>query len=118
MTSPSETESRRRLGLPSAAALVVGNMIGAGVFTTSGYALEDLGRRERMIRIDSGRRTLWRLKDVLFLDGCHVERFLYRHLLRAGDSTSHSKSLRFANVKVSVACATSARRRNLLVRRR
>jgi APA family basic amino acid/polyamine antiporter len=35
---------RRRLGLTSAAALVVANMIGAGVFTTSGFALADLGR--------------------------------------------------------------------------
>jgi APA family basic amino acid/polyamine antiporter len=31
------------LGLPSAAALVVASMIGAGVFTTSGFALADLG---------------------------------------------------------------------------
>jgi basic amino acid/polyamine antiporter, APA family len=37
---------KRRLGLPSAGALIVGNMIGAGVFTTSGYALADLGRPE------------------------------------------------------------------------
>jgi len=36
----------RRLGLPSAAALVVGSMIGAGVFTTSGFALADHGRRD------------------------------------------------------------------------
>ena len=38
--------AKRRLGLPSAGALIVGNMIGAGVFTTSGYALADLGRPE------------------------------------------------------------------------
>ena len=37
---------RRRLGLTSAAALVVANMIGAGVFTTSGFALADLGRAD------------------------------------------------------------------------
>ena len=36
----------RRLGLPSAAVLVVANMIGAGVFTTSGFALADLHRRD------------------------------------------------------------------------
>jgi APA family basic amino acid/polyamine antiporter len=34
---------QRRLGLTSASALVVGNMLGAGVFTTSGFALADLG---------------------------------------------------------------------------
>lgn len=41
-----ETEITRRLGVPSASALVVANMIGAGVFTTSGFALGDLGSRE------------------------------------------------------------------------
>src|SRR5512145_1996063 len=40
------TPAKRPLGLPSAGALIVGNMIGAGVFTTSGYALADLGRPE------------------------------------------------------------------------
>jgi APA family basic amino acid/polyamine antiporter len=35
----------RALGLASAVALVIANMIGAGVFTTSGYALADLGSR-------------------------------------------------------------------------
>ncbi len=36
----------RRLGLFSASSLVIANMIGAGVFTTSGFALADLGQRE------------------------------------------------------------------------
>lgn len=36
---------RRRLGLASATALVVASMIGTGVFTTSGFALADLGSR-------------------------------------------------------------------------
>jgi APA family basic amino acid/polyamine antiporter len=40
---------RRRLGLTSAAALVVANMVGAGVFTTSGFALADLGRPEPVL---------------------------------------------------------------------
>ena len=35
--------SARPLGLVSATALVVANMIGTGVFTTSGFLLEDLG---------------------------------------------------------------------------
>jgi APA family basic amino acid/polyamine antiporter len=35
----------RALGLPSAVALVIANMIGAGVFATSGFALADLGSR-------------------------------------------------------------------------
>jgi len=41
-----QEESTRRLGIPSASALVIANMIGAGVFTTSGFALGDLGSRE------------------------------------------------------------------------
>jgi APA family basic amino acid/polyamine antiporter len=36
--------SKRRLGVGSAGALVVANMIGVGVFTTSGFALADLHR--------------------------------------------------------------------------
>ena len=41
MTS-SATDSRRQLGLATATALVVANMIGTGVFTTSGFLLADL----------------------------------------------------------------------------
>jgi len=40
---------RRRLGLWSAVALVVANMIGTGVFTTSGFALQDLKSRELVL---------------------------------------------------------------------
>ncbi len=52
MTNPPrgpESKGSRRLGLPSAVALVVANMIGAGVFTTSGFALADLGRPEPVL---------------------------------------------------------------------
>lgn len=41
--------ARRTLGLPSATALVVANMIGFGVFTTSGFALADLGTPTRVL---------------------------------------------------------------------
>ena len=40
------SEAARGIGLRSASALVAANMIGAGVFTTSGFALADLGRPE------------------------------------------------------------------------
>lgn len=44
------TESRQRhLGLTTLVCLVVANMIGAGVFTTSGYALADLGTPGRVL---------------------------------------------------------------------
>jgi APA family basic amino acid/polyamine antiporter len=39
----------RRLGLVSASALVVASMVGAGVFTSSGFALEDLGTPGRVL---------------------------------------------------------------------
>ena len=44
-SSTKEERSARGIGLGSAAALVAGNMLGAGVFTTSGFALADLGSR-------------------------------------------------------------------------
>jgi amino acid transporter len=46
MIDPGE---RARLGLGSATALVVASMIGAGVFTTSGFALADLGTPGRVL---------------------------------------------------------------------
>lgn len=45
MSDPA-TSRARGIGVRSAAALVAANMIGAGVFTTSGFALGDLGRPE------------------------------------------------------------------------
>jgi APA family basic amino acid/polyamine antiporter len=39
----------RRLGLGSATALVIASMVGTGVFTTSGFALEALGRPEAVL---------------------------------------------------------------------
>ncbi len=42
-------EKRRRLGSLSLGAIVAANMIGAGVFTTSGFALADLGSPTRVL---------------------------------------------------------------------
>ena len=53
---------RRRLGVPSLVALVVANMIGAGVFTTSGFALADLGSPALVM-------TAWVLGGVIALLG-------------------------------------------------
>lgn len=50
------------LGLWSLVALVVGNMIGAGVFTTSGYALADLGSPLRVL-------AAWALGGLLAICG-------------------------------------------------
>ncbi len=45
----SKTPGRPGLSLASAAALVVASTLGAGVFTTSGYALADLGSRQAVL---------------------------------------------------------------------
>ena len=54
--------SRPALGLWSLIALVIGNMIGAGVFTTSGFALADLGSPLRVL-------AAWLIGGVLALCG-------------------------------------------------
>ena len=43
------TKMKRGIGLPSAVCLVVANMIGVGVFTTSGFALADLHTPEYVL---------------------------------------------------------------------
>lgn len=45
----SDARERRRLGAPTLIGLVVANMVGAGLFTTSGFALADLGTPERVL---------------------------------------------------------------------
>ena len=57
----------RQLGTFSAAALVVANMIGAGVFTTSGFALADLHTPERVM-------LAWLCGGILAMAGAHFLR--------------------------------------------
>ena len=68
---------RRRLGLTSAAALVIGNMIGAGVFTTSGFALADLGRPETVL-------LAWVVGGVMALCGALSYGALARRIPESG----------------------------------
>jgi APA family basic amino acid/polyamine antiporter len=68
---------RRRLGLTSAAALVVANMIGAGVFTTSGFALADLGRPAPVL-------LAWGVGGVLALCGALSYGALARRIPESG----------------------------------
>jgi APA family basic amino acid/polyamine antiporter len=42
-------DSARKIGLVTATALVIANMIGTGVFTTSGFVLADLGSPQRVL---------------------------------------------------------------------
>jgi APA family basic amino acid/polyamine antiporter len=46
---PQSKSTRARLGIVSLVSLVIANMIGAGVFTTSGFALADLGSPHRVM---------------------------------------------------------------------
>ncbi len=45
----SDAQERRRLGAPTLIGLVIANMVGAGLFTTSGFALADLGTPQRVL---------------------------------------------------------------------
>ncbi len=65
---PAETSLLRSFGLPSAAALVVANIIGAGIFTTTGFQAADLGHPGWIL-------ALWVLGGLLALAGalCYAE---------------------------------------------
>jgi APA family basic amino acid/polyamine antiporter len=67
----------RRLGSVTGTALVVGNMVGAGVFTTSGFALADLGRREWVL-------LAWLVGGVLAFCGAISYGALARRLPESG----------------------------------
>ena len=71
------TTDRRAFGLPSATALVVANMIGAGVFTTSGFALQDLGSRGQVM-------AAWVLGGLIALCGALSYGALVRRMAESG----------------------------------
>src|SRR3990170_7781682 len=54
---------RRELTLTSAAALVISNMIGTGIFTTTGFLAGDLGRPSLVLGI-------WLVGALMVLAGC------------------------------------------------
>ncbi|MEE9282384.1 MAG: amino acid permease [Myxococcota bacterium] len=63
--------------MTSAAGLVVANMIGAGVFTTSGFALADLGRREIVL-------VAWGIGGLLAMCGALSYGALARRIPESG----------------------------------
>ena len=69
--------SERRIGLGSAVALVVASMIGTGVFTTSGFALGDLGRRDLVV-------AAWVVGGLVALAGAASYGALARHIPEDG----------------------------------
>jgi len=70
-------ESERRLGLSSATALVVANMVGTGVFTTSGLLIADLGSAWLVL-------LAWVLGGVVALLGALCYGALARHIPESG----------------------------------
>lgn len=71
------TSREDRLGVGSLTGLVVGSMIGAGVFTTSGLALSDLGSPDLVM-------LAWGVGGVLALSGAVSYGGLVRHITDSG----------------------------------
>ncbi|MGI9455301.1 MAG: APC family permease [Aeoliella sp.] len=74
MTVPT---TERPIGLWSATALVAASMIGAGIFATSGYALEQLGSPERVL-------AAWVIGGVVAIAGAVSYGALARRLTESG----------------------------------
>lgn len=68
---------KRELGTLSATALVVANMIGTGIFTTTGFLAGDLGRNSLILAI-------WVVGGIVALAGCLVYAELGINLPRSG----------------------------------
>jgi APA family basic amino acid/polyamine antiporter len=65
------------LGLTSLVCLIIANMIGAGVFTTSGFALADLGSANRVM-------AAWVVGGIIALCGAMSYAGLVRHMTESG----------------------------------
>jgi len=66
-------DGERRLGLGSATALVVANMVGTGVFTTSGFLIADLGSAWMVLLV-------WMMGGLVALLGALCYGALARHI--------------------------------------
>ena len=74
---PSSRPSVRTLGLFSLVCLIIANMVGAGVFTTSGFALGDLGSANRVV-------AAWLVGGVIALSGAVSYGGLVRRMTESG----------------------------------
>ncbi len=72
-----EATSQKRFGLMTLTTLVIGNAIGAGVYTTSGFALADLGSRELVM-------AAWAVGGFIALCGAASYGMLARGLTESG----------------------------------
>ena len=66
-----------KFGLTSLSCLVVANTIGAGVYTTSGFTLSDLGTRESVLAV-------WFAASLLALSGAYSFGTLARAIPKSG----------------------------------
>ena len=76
-SAPSSQASVRTLGLFSLVCLIIANMVGAGVFTTSGFALGDLGSANRVI-------AAWLVGGAIALSGAVSYGGLVRRMTESG----------------------------------
>src|SRR5688500_2300013 len=65
------------LGLTSLVCLIIANMIGAGVFTTAGFALADLGSANRVM-------AAWVVGGIIAISGALSYAGLVRHMTESG----------------------------------
>jgi fructoselysine transporter len=77
MPQPAPGTTAKTLGFTSLVCLIIANMIGAGIFTTSGFALSDLGSADRVM-------AAWVLGGVIALCGALSYGGLVRHITESG----------------------------------
>lgn len=77
-----ETWEERRFGPWTASSVVVANMIGAGLFTTSGFALADLGSRSLVL-------AAWALGGAIALCGALAYGGIARHIPVSGGEATY-----------------------------
>jgi APA family basic amino acid/polyamine antiporter len=77
MAQPAPVASVKTLGFTSLVCLIIANMIGAGVFTTSGFALGDLGTPHRVM-------AAWVVGGVIALSGALSYAGLVRRITDSG----------------------------------
>jgi len=77
MPQPAPGTTEKTLGFTSLVCLIIANMIGAGVFTTSGFALSDLGSADRVM-------AAWVVGGVIAFCGALSYAGLVRHMTESG----------------------------------
>ena len=77
MAQPAPGTTEKTLGFTSLVCLIIANMIGAGIFTTSGFALTDLGSADRVM-------AAWVVGGVIALCGALSYAGLVRRMTESG----------------------------------